>query len=240
MKIVLVLQVGGGDSENLCPVCGTPCWDSSIFTSSHKPIGITSVFVLRTALKKWNWSLDLVRLEGTNPEIIQVDSEGSTTQTYLAAGQTEAETPQESAHSVVSLEGTTHLGNWIFVFLLSAKCLVLDIDVYKYWFGFPFLPSARSIESKDISPSTICWLLPFCPSPSPSAWARWRAAPRFPLRTRALGKENNRCWGKNNTLSGRKNTLAEQKNYMNFPASQTFSWIASGCRNSSNGNNKLQ
>lgn len=144
-----------------------------------------------------------------------------------------AESPQEPAHSVVSMVDTTHLGNRVFVFLLAAKCLVLDFYVYKYWSGSPFLPSPRSIESKDISPSTICWLLPFCSSPSPSAWARSRAAPRFPLRTLALGKENSRCWGKNNTLSGRKNTLAKKKARINFPASQTFSWIASGCQNSS-------
>lgn len=78
MKTALVLQVGGGDRENLCSVCGTPCRDSSIFTSSHKPIGITAVFVLRTALKKWNWSLDLVRLNKATEKIVQVASEGNT------------------------------------------------------------------------------------------------------------------------------------------------------------------
>lgn len=83
-------------------------------------------------LKKWNWSLDLVRLEEINSEIIQMVSEGSSTHRYLGAGQIEAETLQESAHSVVSVVGTPHLGNQVFVFLLSAKCLVLDFSVYKY------------------------------------------------------------------------------------------------------------
>lgn len=78
MRTALVLQVGGGDRENLCSVCGTLCRDSSIFTSSHKPIGITAAFVLRTALKKWNWSLDLVRLKKATQKIVQVVSEGST------------------------------------------------------------------------------------------------------------------------------------------------------------------
>lgn len=134
----------------------------------------------------------------------------------------EAENPQEPAHSMVSVVGTTHLGNWVFVCLLSAKCLVLDFYVYKYSLGFPFLPSPRSTESKDISPSTICWRLPFCSSPSPSTWARSRAAPRFPLRTLALGKENNRCWGKNNTLPGIKNTLAKKKKTTKHKSQQLY------------------
>lgn len=44
-KAVPVLQVGGGDRDNLCPVCGNRCRDSSIFTSSYKLIAITLVFV---------------------------------------------------------------------------------------------------------------------------------------------------------------------------------------------------
>lgn len=97
-----MLQVGGGDRENLCSVCGTPCRDSSIFTSSRRLIGITSVFVLRTALKKWNQSLGSVRLKKVTPKITRVVSAGSTAHVRLSTQQ--AERAQEFARSSLSVE----------------------------------------------------------------------------------------------------------------------------------------